>query len=119
MRPTENCRLMPKVAHAGLFSLTPNRLAPMAPRGRATARDPLGPCRSELYYSLLSPRSSGALMAEVAHAGHDHGEAFFIGGIYHLLVAHGAARLNDGGGAGFGSGEKAVGKREKGVGGHN
>ena len=56
-------------------------------------------------------------MTEVAHAGHDHGDAMLVGGGDDLVVAHGASRLNDGGGAGFHGGEKPVGEGKEGVGG--
>ena len=56
-------------------------------------------------------------MPEVADAGEDHGEAGFVGGRDDLVVAHRAAGLDDGGGAGFGGGQQAVGEGEEGVGG--
>src|SRR5690606_19829741 len=34
------------------------------------------------------------LVAEVAHSGDDHGDAMLVGGLDHLIVAHGAARLD-------------------------
>ena len=65
-------------------------------------------------------RSDGAVrqpcsMPEVAHAGEDHGKALVVGGGDHFLVAHRAARLDDGGGAGFGGRKQPVGEREEGV----
>ena len=54
-------------------------------------------------------------MPEMTDAGEDHGHFAFVGGGDHFVVAHGAARLNRGRRAGFGGGDQAVGKREKGV----
>ena len=54
-------------------------------------------------------------MPEVAHAGHDHGDAGGVGGGDHLVVAHGTARLDDGRGAGGNQGLKAIGEGEEGV----
>jgi hypothetical protein len=47
------------------------------------------------------------------HAGEDHGKASFIGGGNDLVVAHRTTGLNDCSGPCFGSGEQAVGEREK------
>src|SRR5580698_4964153 len=58
-----------------------------------------------------------SLVEEVAHAGEDHGEVEAVGGGDDVVVAHGAAGLNHGGGAGFGGFFDAVGEWEKGVGG--
>ena len=64
-----------------------------------------------------SPKNSGDCrsMPEMAHVGHDHGEAFVIGCGDYLVIAHGAAGLDNGRSAGLGGGQKAVSKREKGV----
>ena len=40
-------------------------------------------------------------MAEVAHAAEHHRHAAFVGGVYHFLIAHRAARLHHTGGAGI------------------
>ena len=53
---------------------------------------------------------------EVPVPGEHHREARRIGGLDHLVVAHRAAGLDDGGGAGLGGGEETVGKREESVG---
>ena len=58
-------------------------------------------------------------MAEVAHAGEHHGEAVVVGGGDDLVVAHGAAGLDHGGGAGLGGRQQAVGEGEEGVGRHH
>src|SRR5271154_5768228 len=57
------------------------------------------------------------LVQKVAHVGEDHGEAEAVGGGDDFGVFDGAARLNHGGGAGFGGVLDAVGEGEKGVGG--
>ena len=44
-------------------------------------------------------------MPKVPHAGKYHGEAGVVSGFDNFVVADGAAGLDDGGGAGFGSGE--------------
>ena len=62
-----------------------------------------------------SPFSGSLLVPEVAHAGEDHGQAGFVGGRDHLVVAHRAAGLDDRGGAGFGRGQQPVGEGEEGV----
>ena len=59
------------------------------------------------------------LVPEVAHPGEHHGEALLVRRIDHFLVAHRAAGLDDGGGAGFGGGQQPVGEGEEGVGGHD
>ena len=56
---------------------------------------------------------SGVLMAEMADAGEDHGEAEAVGGVDYVLILDRSARLDDGGGAGLGDGLKAVGKGKK------
>ena len=56
-------------------------------------------------------------MPEMADAGEDHGYAKAVGGGDDVLIFDGAAGLDDGGGSGLGYGFKAVGEREKGVGG--
>jgi len=48
-----------------------------------------------------------------AHAGHDHGEVFLIGGGDHFFIAHGAAGLNERGGTRLGGRQEAVGERKK------
>ena len=50
-------------------------------------------------------------------AGEHHGKAAFVGGGDHVRVAHGAARLDDRGGAGIGRGEQTISEREERVGG--
>jgi hypothetical protein len=54
-------------------------------------------------------------MPEVAGAGKDHGHAVFVGGSDDFLVAHRAARLDDGLGAGGGQHVDAVAEREEGI----
>ena len=56
-------------------------------------------------------------MPEMPRAGEHHGDAVVVGGLDHLVVAHRAAGLDHGGGAGLDRDQKAVGKREEGVGG--
>src|SRR5688572_21664359 len=56
-----------------------------------------------------------ALVAKVAHAGEEHGEAGLVGGGDHFLVADRAAGLDHGRGAGLDRGEEAVGEGEEGV----
>ena len=51
----------------------------------------------------------------MAHAGEHHGDAVLVGGGDDLVVAHRAARLDDGGGAGLDGREQAVGEGEEGV----
>jgi hypothetical protein len=48
-------------------------------------------------------------------AGHDHGDARFVGCGDHLAVAHRSARLDHGGHPGVGQDQQAVGEREEGV----
>ncbi len=55
-------------------------------------------------------------MTEVPHPGRDHGDAGLVGGRDHLGVAHRAARLDDGGGAGLDDLLDPVLEREEGVG---
>ena len=54
-------------------------------------------------------------MPEVAHAGEDHGEAGFVCGGYHLIIADRSAGLNDAGGPSLHGGKEPVGKGEEGV----
>ena len=54
-------------------------------------------------------------VAEVAHAGEQHGQAGLVGRGDHLVVADRAAGLDDRGRAGLGGGEQAVGEGEEGV----
>ena len=54
-------------------------------------------------------------MAEMAHAGEDHGDAVLIGGVNHFLVAHGPAGLDDRGDTGLGGRIDTVPEREEGV----
>src|SRR5688500_3222112 len=61
--------------------------------------------------------SSFMSMPEVAYAGKQHGDAARVGGGDDLVVAHAAAGLDDGRGAGIGERVEAVAKREEGVGG--
>ena len=58
-------------------------------------------------------------MTEVAEAGEDHGDALLVGGGDDFGVAHRAARLDDGGGAGLGQHVEAVTEREEGIRGHH
>src|SRR5439155_24602135 len=53
------------------------------------------------------------LVPEMPDAREHHGDAVLVGGLDHLVVAHGAARLDHRGGAGLDTGEHAVGKREE------
>lgn len=55
------------------------------------------------------------LMPEMADAGQHHGKTRFIGSVNHLLIAHGAARLNNGRGPGLGGHQQTVSEREEGV----
>ena len=55
-------------------------------------------------------------MPEMAHAGEDHGKASLIGGGNHLVIAHGAARLDHGGGTRLRDHVQSIGKREEGIG---
>ena len=54
-------------------------------------------------------------MPKVPHPRKDHGEALFIRGFNHFIISYAAAGLDDGGCAGAGGGEHAVGKRKEGV----
>ena len=54
-------------------------------------------------------------MAEVAHAGHDHGDAGRVGGVDDVLILDRAAGLDDGGGPRLDRGEHAVGEGEEGI----
>jgi hypothetical protein len=54
-------------------------------------------------------------VAEVTHAGEDHRQTGFVGGLDDLIVAHRAARLDHHGRASFDSGQQAVGEGEEGV----
>ena len=72
---------------------------------------------SSNYCSGYRPKSQLFLVAEVAHAGEDHGQAQAVGGFDDFLVALRASGLDDGGGAGFGDFFDAVGKGKEGVGG--
>ena len=67
-------------------------------------------CLSELCLSELG------LVSEVADSGKEHCETKAVGGVDDFLVALRAARLNDGGGAGFGDFFDAVGKGKECVG---
>src|SRR5690554_1487355 len=49
----------------------------------------------------------------MTHAGEDHGNAVFVGGIDDFLVAHGAAGLDNGGNAGFSRSVDTVPEREE------
>src|SRR6185369_6951599 len=70
--------------------------------------------RAQPCGSTSSPRGlrDCPSMPEVAHAGEDHGEAFLVGGLDHLLVLHGTARLNDRYRAGFRRHQQTVGERK-------
>ena len=57
----------------------------------------------------VPPGERFALMAEVADAGEQHGDAGGVGGGDDLLVAHAAARLDGGGGAGVDGGSRPSG----------
>jgi hypothetical protein len=52
-------------------------------------------------------------VAEVAHPGEDHRQPRFVGGGDDVVVADRPARLDDGGRAGLGCGEQAVGEGEE------
>src|SRR5690606_12145731 len=58
-------------------------------------------------------------VAEVAHAGEYHGNARFIRGVDHFLVAHRAAGLDHRADADGGGIVDAIAEREEGVGGHD
>src|SRR5260221_14352447 len=49
----------------------------------------------------------------MAHAGNHHRHIALVGGINHFFIAHRAARLDDGGGAGVGDHVEAVAEREE------
>ena len=53
------------------------------------------------------------LMPEMPHAGEHHGDAGVVGGLDHLVVAHRAAGLDDGGGAGLDRHQQTVGERKE------
>ena len=55
------------------------------------------------------------LVPEMAHAGHDHGQAGFVRGCYDFRIAHGATGLDHRRGTGFGCGQQTVGEGEEGV----
>ena len=55
------------------------------------------------------------LVAEMAHAGEDHGNAGFVGCVNHFLIAHGAAGLDNCADAHLGGVVDAVAEREEGV----
>ncbi len=58
-------------------------------------------------------------MPKVADAGEDHGEAVLVAGVDRVLIAHGAAGLDDCPDAGAGGFVDIVPKREEGVGGQD
>ena len=62
-------------------------------------------------------RPSAILVPEVTDAGEDHRQPLPIGRTDHLVVAHGATRLDDGRGTGLGRGQQSIRKREEGIGG--
>jgi len=68
-----------------------NQSPPLRGRWPAGQRGVLS--RQRLRKSLLMP--------EMPHARKDHGDAMLVGGGDNFLVAHGAARLDDGGSAGL------------------
>src|SRR5579884_39770 len=71
-------------------------------------------------YRVSSPLpvslSSASLMAEVAFAGEDHGDAVAVGHADGFVVADRAAGLDDGGDACSGGGLHAIGEGEVGIG---
>ena len=58
-------------------------------------------------------------MSEMAHAGHDHGKASFIGSGDDFIITHGAAWLNNRRGTRIGRSQQSIRKREERVRGHN
>ena len=64
----------------------------------------------------MGKRSNTALMPEMPRAREHHGDAVVVGGLDHLVVAHGAAGLDHGGGAGFDRDQEAVGEGKERVG---
>src|SRR6266481_3555756 len=58
-------------------------------------------------------------MAEMPHAGEHHSDVVVVGGPDHVGVAHRAAGLDHGGGAGLDGDQKAVGEGKEGVGGND
>ena len=52
-------------------------------------------------------------MPKVPHPGEHHGHAAFVGGVYHFLIAHRAARLGHAGGACIDHHVQAVAKRKE------
>ena len=63
------------------------------------------------YFQSFIPVS----MLEMAHTGKDHGKVVGIGGLNHLVIADGAAGLNNGSHSSLGSSKQAVSKGEKGI----
>src|SRR5699024_4966819 len=59
------------------------------------------------------------LVPEMAHAGHEHGDAGCVGGVDDLPVADRAAGLDDGLYTGFCCGVDAVAEREEGIRSHD
>src|SRR5512139_42906 len=59
--------------------------------------------------------TAASSVPEVAHAGEDHGDAVPVGGGDHLLVAHAAARLDHGAGAGLRDHVQPVAEGEEGI----
>src|SRR6478735_4151568 len=84
--------------------------------GEATASD----CWALAANSGQTPSARPTiLVAEVAHASEDHGDAMLVRSRNHLFVTHGAARLDDGRSTRGDRREQAVGKRQEGFGGNS
>ena len=72
-------------------------------------------CRLKALQTALP--CSSALMAEVAHAGYDHGDAVFVRCVEDFLIAHRTCGMDDGFDALFGNHVHAVAEGEECVGG--
>ena len=57
----------------------------------------------------------GSAVAKVANTGHHHGQVQAVRDLDYLVIAHGAAGLDDGGGTCVGDDLKAIREGEKGV----
>lgn len=63
--------------------------------------DGVGPVLGRMQSGSCIRSFHARLVPEVAHAGEDHGYSQAVGGLDGLVVAYGAARLNDGFDPGF------------------
>src|SRR5579885_3636829 len=92
-----------------------------AVRPPSAASSPLWENKNSLLCKHTEPvsPSSTSLMAEVAFAGEDHGDAVAVGHADGFVVADRAAGLDDGGDACSGGGLHAIGEGEVGIGGQH